>query len=187
MFLSPQQIAQTREHALNNLLVLSTACIDAGQRMNELFADGSRQTVIQGGRHLEVIGRGELSPLAESHRTLWEDNSQTTRFIDAIYEILGATHKALIEAAEKQIKVFDEIVFASIERTSNFSPRETEITLGALRSTLESAERTLHEMSSVAIQTVELAEQEIHQVSESLADKSKNSSKVENKRRKKAE
>ncbi len=52
-----------------------------------------------------------------------------------------------------------------------------------MRSSLEGAERTLHGMSNVAIQTVELAEQEIHQ----LADKSKTTKKIPIKSRKKAE
>ena len=56
-----------------------------------------------------------------------------------------------------------------------------------MRSSLEGAERTLHGMSNVAIQTVELAEQEIHQLSDSLADKSKTTTKTPIKSRKKAE
>jgi hypothetical protein len=56
-----------------------------------------------------------------------------------------------------------------------------------MRSSLEGAERTLHGMSNVAIQTVELAEQEIHQLSDSLANKSKTTKKTPIKSRKKAE
>ena len=93
----------------------------------------------------------------------------------------------MIEAAEAQVRVFDEIVLASIARVSNFSPRESEMAFDAMRSTLESAEHTLHGLSNAAIQTVELAEQEIHQLSDSLAEKSKSSSKTPTKSRKKAE
>ena len=39
MLLSPHKITQTREHALNNLLGVSSACRDASQRMSELFAE----------------------------------------------------------------------------------------------------------------------------------------------------
>lgn len=187
MLLSPHQIAQSREHALNNLLGVSSACLDASQRMSDLLAVGSRANISRSSRHMEVLSNGEFDLLAESIRLMWNDKTESSQFIEQFFEILGNTHKALIEAAEAQVRVFDEIVLASISRVSNFSPRETEIAFDAMRSSLEGAERTLHGMSNVAIQTVELAEQEIHQLSDSLANKSKTTKKTPIKSRKKAE
>lgn len=172
MFATPHQITQSREHALINMLGLSTAWINANQRLSALLAEVGRQRLEHGNQHLEVLSRGEFDALTK----LWLDHAPATQFIEQIYGIVSDTHKAMIEAAEAQVRAFDEIVFASIERARNFSPWEADIAWGAMRSTLESAEHTLHDMSAAAIQTVELAEQEIHQVSESLAEKTKTSS-----------
>lgn len=183
MFATAHQIAQSREHALINMLGLSTAWINANQRLSTLLAEVARQRLDHGSQHLEVLSRGEFDVLPK----LWLDQAPATQFIEQIYRIVSDTHKAMIEAAEAQVRVFDQIVFASIERARNFSPGEAEIAWGAMRSTLESAEHTLHGMRTAASQTVELAKQEIHQVSESLAEKTKTSSTSTKKTRTKAE
>lgn len=183
MLLSPHQIAQTREHALNNLLGVSSACLDASQRMSELLIVSSRANLGRTSRHIEAMRTGEFDLLTDSISLMMSnDKSESTQFVDQLFEILGNTHKALIKAAEAQIRVFDEIVLASISRASNFSPRETEMAFNAMRSSLEGAEHTLHSMSSIAIQTVEIAEQEMHQFS----DMSKQTKKTPIKSRKKA-
>lgn len=187
MLLSPHKIARTREQVLNNLLGVSSACLDASQCMSDLLAAGGRTYLNRSNRHLEVISSGKFDPLADSIRLMWNDRTESSQFIEQFFNILGNTHKAMIEAAEAQVHVFDEIVMLSISRVSNFSPRETEIAFAAMQSSLEGAERALHGMSSVAIQTVELAEQELHQLSDSLADESKTTSNKPIKSRKKAE
>lgn len=186
MLLSPHKIAQTREYALNNLLGLSSACLDAGQRMSELLGAGGRASLSRCQRHLKAVSSGEFDPLADSIRLMWHERTESSHFLEQFLEVLGSTHKAMIEAAEAQVRVFDEIVLASIARVSDFSPRETELAFDAMRSSLEGAERTLLSMGNVAIQTVELAEQEIHQLSDNLADKSNNSSKSPSRSRKTA-
>ena len=186
MLLSSHKIAQTQEHALSNLLGVSSACLDAGQRMNELLAAESRASLNRSSQHLSQISAGNFDPLVETIRVLGQGSSDSSPFIEQFFEILGSAHKAMIAAAAAQVRVFDEIVFASLSRVSNFSPRETEMVFDAMRSTLEGAERTLNDMSNAAIQTVELAELEIHQLSDSLAEKNKTASKSPTKSRKKA-
>ncbi len=166
MLLSPHQIAQTREHALNNLLGVSTVCLDASQRLSELLFVSSRASLGRTSRYIEVMETGEFDLLTDSINLMSNEKSESGQFVDQLFEILGNTHKALIQAAETQIRVFDEIVLASISRVSNFSPRETELAFNAMRSSLQGAEHTLHDMSSVAIQSVELAGKEMHQLSE---------------------
>ncbi len=187
MLLSPHKIAQTREHALNNPLGWSSACLDASQRMSELLSAGGRASLSRSRRHMDAVSSGEFDPLADSIRLMWHDKTESGQFLDEFFEMLGATHKAMIEAAEAQVRLFDEIALASIERVSNFSPRETEMAFDTMRTSLAGAERALHGMSSVAIQTVELAEQEIHQLSDNLADKSNKSSKSPSRSRKTAQ
>ena len=187
MFMSSYKSMQTRELALKNLHGMSLACLDASQRMSELFSARSRAGLQHHSQQMEVIHRVGFDPLADTIHLIWDDKAESGRFVDEFFEILGNTHKAMIEAAEAQVRIFDEIVLANLSRISNFSPRETEVAFDAMRTTLEDAEHTLHNMGSVAIQTVEFAEQEIHQLSDSLADKSKETIKTPVKSRKKAQ
>lgn len=171
MFLSSQEIAQSRESALSNLLGLSAACIEANRRFTELFSSASRDAIQHGSKRLAVLGDAQGEPLPLFPATVWLESAvRARRLLDSSLEILGETQKAMIRSAEAQIRVFDEMVFASINRASRSSPWEAEIALRAMKSTLQGAEETLHSMSAAAIQTVELAEHEAHQAVEALAD-----------------
>lgn len=171
MFLSSQEIAQSRERALSNLLGLSAACIEASQRLTELLSSTSRDALHHGRRHLALVGDGQGEATPQLPATAWLENTvRARRLLDSSLEILGETQKAMIRSAEAQIRVFDEMVFASINRASRSSPWEAEIALRTMKTTLQGAEETLHTMSAAAIQTVELAEHEAHQAVEALAE-----------------
>lgn len=172
MYLSTQEIAASRNHVLGNLLNLSSACIEAGQRMNTLFATASRDALQHGGKHLAQLGHGQVETMTLAPVNFWLENSiRQSRLLDSAYSILGEAHKALIESTEAQIRVFDSIALTGIKRTAKSSPWEVEIALGALRNSLESAERSLHEISVAAADTVDQASQEMHQISAELSDR----------------
>lgn len=171
MFLSPELVTQTQEHTLNNLLGLSSTCFSASQRLSDLFSAAGRDALHHGSKQFAQFGHGQLDSLTSFPSTLWLENSvRTTKLLDAAYEILGETHKSLIQSAEAQVRAFDQIVFATISRAAKNSPWEGEIALAAMRTTLKSAERTLHGMSAAAIETVDLAENQVHQISENLTE-----------------
>ncbi len=171
MFLTPELAAQTRESTLNNLLGLSSTWFSASQRLTDLYSAASRDALHIGSKQVAQFGHGQLDSLTAFPASLWlESSARTTRLLDTAYEILGEAHKPLIQAAEAQVRTFDQIVFASINRAAKNSPWEGEIALSAMRSTLESAEQTLHGMSAAAIETVELAEKEAHQIAENLKE-----------------
>lgn len=171
MYVTPHEIAQSRDHALNNLLGLSTACLEAGQRFSELFAGAGRDTLHAGSQHLNRFGHGQLDALSQFPTSFWLEHSiRSSKLLDQACEILGETHKVLIQSAEAQVRAFDEIVFASLNRAVKSSPWESEIALNALRTTLQTAENTLRGMSIAAVETVSIAENEVHQISETLAE-----------------
>ena len=171
MFLSSQEIAQSREHALSNLLGWSAACIEASRRLTELLSAASRDALHHGNKHLTLLGDGQGEAMPQFPATAWLENTvRARRLLDSSLEILGETQKAMIRSAEAQIRVFDEMVFASINRASRTSPWEAVIALRTMKTTLQGAEETLHSMSDAAIQTLELAEHEAHQAVEALAD-----------------
>jgi hypothetical protein len=168
MFLSPHQIDQVRQHALNHLLVVSGAHLDSNQRFANLISTTSREYLAIGSKHMAQFGETEPATLSQYPAALWFDNmAHHTRLLESCYEIIAEAHKQLIASAEAQIKLFDELVFASLNRAAHNSPWEAEIALSAMRSTLESAEATLHGMSDAAIAAITASEQEeVHQIAE---------------------
>ncbi|MFZ2971133.1 MAG: hypothetical protein WA049_00725 [Ferribacterium limneticum] len=170
MYLSSHEIARSREHALNNLLDLSAACIDAGQRFSELISSNSREAVHHGSRQFAQVSHGQLDTMTQFPTTVWLDSAaRTSRLLDGALAIIGETHKAMIRNAESQVRMLDEMVIATINRATKTSPWEAEFALQAMKSTLQSAEQTLHGISEAAIDTVTLAENEIHQTAEIMA------------------
>ncbi|MDP2880152.1 MAG: hypothetical protein Q8N89_01045 [Azonexus sp.] len=170
MFLSSHEIARSREHALNNLLDLSAACIDAGQRFSELISSNSREAVHHGSRHFAQLGHGQLETMTQFPTTVWLDSAaRASRVLDGALEIMGQTHKVMIRNAESQVRMLDEMVFATINRATKTSPWEAELVLQAMKTSLQSAEQTLHGISEAVIETVTLAEKEIHPATEIMA------------------
>jgi hypothetical protein len=170
MYFSAHQIAESREQALNNLFGLSSALLESGQRLSELFANAGREALHHGSRQLSQFGHGQLDALLQQPATLWLESSvRGSKLLDSACDIVGAAHKALIESADAQVRLFDQLVLASLDRAARNSPWEAEIAFGALRTTLHSAEQTLHGINAAAIETVDLAEQETHLLSTGLA------------------
>lgn len=170
MYLSSAEVAQTRDHALHNLLAASTACVAAGERLTTLFAQAGRDALARGGKQWSRLLDGGEPPLLAADFWLGGLDTGPARLLEEAFDVLGNVHTAMLQAAEAQVRVFDEIVFATIERTRKSSPWEGEIALGVLKTTLRSAENTLHGITDTAIHTVEVAETQVKQVAESLAE-----------------
>lgn len=172
MYLTPQQVAQTRDHTLSNLLGLSAACLEASRRFSELLASTGRESLHHSSRHLALFGHGQLDALSHFPATLWlEGSSRQSRMLDNAREIFGEAQKALIQTTESQVRVFDSIIFTSLGRLARNSPWEGEIALRAMRTVLETSEQSLHEISVAAVETVAPAGQEVHAITESLTEK----------------
>ena len=169
MFLSSHEIARSREHALNNILELSTACLDASQSFSELFSSSSREAFQTGGSHWSYLGDGKIGNMNQMPATaLLENAARVGRMLDGTLKIIGETHKAMIRSAESSIRVVDEVVFATINRATKTCPWEAELPLRLMKAGLQSAEHGLHDISSAAIETVTQTEEKIHQATETI-------------------
>lgn len=152
MYLTQHEIAQSRDYTLNNLLGLSAACLNAGQRLAELFSSSGRDALHSGSKHVSQFGHGQLEALTQFPATLWlEHSARTSKLLGNAYEIVGETHKMLVHSAEAQVRIFDEMAFSSLKRLEKISPREAEVALQAVRSTLETAEQAMHGVSAEVI------------------------------------
>lgn len=167
MFLSAHEIAQSRERTLNNLLELSNAYIQASQRLSAAFSLASRESIRFSSRHWSLLGDDQPALPAQSPAALWLDHTaRASRLVDNALAIIGEAQKAIIRSAEMQVRILDAMAFATISRANKSSPWETQLALTAMKTGLESAEETLRDISEVAIETVKLAENEIHQVTQ---------------------
>lgn len=167
MFFTAQQIAESREHTLDNLFEVSSACLEAGRRLNELFANSGRDALHSGAQHLARCAPGHGDVLAQLPATLWlEHSARLGCLFGGTCEIIGETHKALIQSSDAQIRALDGIALSSIDRLAWNSPQETVVALKTVRHTLEAVEQGVLSASSAAIGTLELAGQEIQQIIE---------------------
>lgn len=167
------EFSQPREQTLNNLLGMSSAWLGASQRLTDLLAAFGRDTLYLGSKQLTQFGHCQLDALSNFPTSLWLESSiRNTRLFDATYEILGEAQHSLIHSAEAQVRVFDEIVSASINQIANGSPREAQAGVTGERSMPDSAKHTLPNPSQPAMGTLETAQNEVHQISENLTESS---------------
>ena len=171
MLLSAHEIAQGREHALNNLLDLTNAWVNAGHRLAAAWTEASRENIESGGRRLAQFDAVTLPAApAALPADLWRESAaRASRLLDDALEIFGETQKAAIRSAEEQVRILDALAVASINRARKTSPWEADVALSAVRATLQGVEQTLRGLSEAAIGTVDLAGKEIHQVAATLA------------------
>lgn len=170
MYLSAHDLIVSRDHTLNNLLSLSSACLEAGQRVADLAGCAGREALQHGGRQLTQFGHGQVESLTVLPISLWLDHGQrSTRLFDGLWRVLGDTQQRLLEAAEAQVRAFDGLALRFIEHADRYSPWEAAFTFQALRRSLQTAEQALHGVSAAAIGSVELAGQEVHAMAEAVA------------------
>lgn len=163
--------AGTREKALNSLFDLSATWFDAGQRLTGIYAAAGREAVHQGSRQLDGFGHGQSDSLTQFPAALWlEAGARAARLFDASLVVAGETHRALLQAAEIQVRLFDEMVTSLSGQASLGTPWESRFALAALRITLEAAERTMHGMGSATAESLAMAETEAYRISEQLRE-----------------
>lgn len=182
MFFTQHEIAQSRDDTLNNLLGISTACLNAGEQLSELFANNGRAALHASREQLSQLGDNRLDTLNHFPAALWlEHSSRTSKLLGTAYEIIGEAHKMLIQGTEAQIRVFDEIGLSSLQRLSRNSPWEAGLALNAMQQTLTAAEQALRGISSAAVGSVALAEQEVQQITETLSEQTEQKPQAEQK------
>lgn len=168
MYLSPQEIAASREQTLDNLLALTASCLSAGQRACEISTEVCRDGVQHAGRQWRTLGHGQLDSLLQFPLALWLDG--LTRYgdlVDRNWQLFGETQKAILRSTQSQVSVFDGLLFAGLRHAKKFSPLETVIVLEAMRTTLDDGERAWHDIGQAAETQVDALSEQVHQAIES--------------------
>lgn len=144
MYLTAQQMAQGRDYTLNNMLSISTVCLNAGQRLVELLTSGSREAQLVSSKHISRFGHGQLESLTQFPLALWlEHSSRASQLLGGAYEIVGEMHQMLIHSGEAQIRAVDDIVFSSIDRLTGNGPMDVELALNTGLHTEEMVEQDI--------------------------------------------
>lgn len=165
MYLSSHEIARSRDHVLSNLLSLSEASLEAGQRISALCSSSSREAIEQIGKQLSQLEQGRLESISLFPAVLWLDNAtRASQAFDHSLDIFAEAQKAAILSADANVRIVDEIFFSSLNRAIRNSPWEFEFGLRAMRSSLETVDSAMHDVSVSAIETVERLENEVHQI-----------------------
>lgn len=166
MLLSAQEIALARERALNNMLALSFACIESAHQLSSALAAAGRASVEHGGQHWSQFSLPRPETAVRLPATFWLDNlARAGQLFEEAALIFGETQKAVIRSAEMQVRIFDAMAVAAIERVRKSTPWEGEPALDAMRQSLRSAEQTVHELSEAAVETVERLENDMRDAS----------------------
>jgi hypothetical protein len=169
--LSSDVAAGARDKALNSLFDLSATWFDAGQRLTGLYASASREAVHQGSRQLAGFGHGQIDSLTQFPAALWlEAGARTARLFDASLAVAGETHRALLQAAEAQVHLFDETVASLSGRSRLVTPWESGLALATLRTTLEKIERTMHGTGKTSAEPLAMAGAEAHPIAGQLKE-----------------
>lgn len=169
MYLSAQDIANSRVHSLHNLLGLSSTCLQASQRLIDLLGNISRDSVQRTSKHWANLGHGQVDSLVGFPAALWLDGlAHSNQLMESATMIFGEVHKDMIRNTEAQVRVFDEIVFASIRHTRKSSPWETGMLLDTAQTSLHAAEQTLSKVSRAAIESIDSTGKSVQEIAQTL-------------------
>lgn len=153
-------LVANRSAALDGFAELSTILLRAGERYAALAARSGQQAI-------ESAATREDRPADSWLKSFGIVTSPV--LLGEACAIACDTHAALIAVAEAQVQRFDQGVRSMLQHAADWSPWEGAIAFDALRASLNSAEHTVHEMTEVATQTIELAEKEARLVATTAA------------------
>lgn len=164
-YLSSTLVAN-RAAALEGMLAVSDILMQAGERYASLVMEASRRALELSGQQAASLGQpGTSAPI----EWLEQGKSESTRLLEEAYAIACDTHSALIAAGDSQVQRFDQVVRTVLQRAADWSPWEGAVAFNALRTSLDTAENTIHDMAEVAAQTIEVAEKEAHLIASAVA------------------
>lgn len=166
MLLSAQEISLARERLLNTQLALSLACIESARQLTLAAAAAGRAGLQQGGEHCARLP--VLAPEQAAQRSaalVLDQAARAGRLFREAVLVVGEMQKTVIRCSEMQVRIFDAMAVAAIERIRKTSPWEAEPTLDAWTESLATTERALRELSGTAIETIERLENGISDAS----------------------
>lgn len=168
MYVTPNEIREVRHNSLQLFSDFSHTCLDAGSRLSDLFVQNGRQLLEWNRGFIGKVdfGFGQQSGEALADMLPAHPFGKPTQLQGEFYGILEDIFKALLQATQAQVRICDQLVMYAIEHGSRASPWEGQLMLDTLRTTLQSAESALHNITDAAIANAEFAEQQMKEMAE---------------------
>lgn len=170
MYLSPDDIRQTRLATLDNMLAASRIWVDASGRLADLGLRAGRQTLEEGrGQLEELIGqeplRFELPPLQKM--SAWRGDS--AEWMREAFEIIGDAQQGLLATARDQVATLDTILLRQMDRAALSADATGEAAIDHVKQAIREAEAGFKELTDAAARGTDMVEEQIRQVSEAIA------------------
>lgn len=171
MYLTTNEIHESRYNTVRLFSDVSNVCLDGGNRLSWLFLKSTRQALAWSGEYATKIAAGYNQGDSVQQPSLPEIPAfaNATCVQEEFCEVLIDIYKALLRAAEEQIRICDQLLLYAIKHGARTSPWEGEIALNTLRASVESAEVALHGITDMAIHNVEIVEEQGKQVTGKVA------------------
>ncbi|WP_434514340.1 hypothetical protein AB6Q56_17580 [Dechloromonas sp. ARDL1] len=156
MYLTTQEIHDTRTKYFNNVFSASNAALVATEQLLDIFSSSGRESLRASESHFTVLKTSQLSFMPQLPMIVWLDEcARSGRVFHKTIDVMANVHKSLMQTAETQVHIFDKALMSLIRRTSNTSPAEVVPVLSIMEITIETTEQTLHGVTNAAIQVVE--------------------------------
>lgn len=156
MYLTAHDIAQGRAQTLDNLFALADNCLNAGQRLAELFAANARHQLDAAAARWAEADPARPEALGELPTGAWIAHCERSGdLIENAIAVIGETHKAWLRSAETQIHIIDQSLLAGARHASRNGPWESQVALATLREQVASAENILHDANETLIERIE--------------------------------
>lgn len=170
MYLSPDDIRQTRLATLDNMLAASRIWVDASGRLADLGLRAGRQTLDEGRGQLEDLIaqaplRFELPPLQQL--VAWRGDS--AEWLREAFEIIGDAQQGILATARDQVATLDTILLRQMDRAALSADASGEAAIDHVKQAIREAEAGFNELTDAASRGTDMVEAQIRQVSEAIA------------------
>jgi hypothetical protein len=169
MYLSPDDIRQTRLATLDNLLAASQIWVDASGRFADLGLRAGRHTLEEGRGQLEDLIAQEpcVSNCLLQQLSAWRGDS--AEWMREAFEIIGDAQQGLLATARDQVATLDTILLRQMDRAALSADATGEAAIDHVKQAIREAEAGFKELTDAAARGTDMVEEQIRQVSEAIA------------------
>jgi hypothetical protein len=170
MYLSPNEIRQTRLDSLDHLHVASRAWIEATEKLSSLALRAGRQFLAEGSSHIATLnhsGAIKLDALPLERFGAWRD--QSAKLVREYFTIIGDAQQAMLQVARAQMAVLDKSMLERMDHAAHNSDASGAAAIEHVKNVIKRAEAGFDEMTQAALHGTQRLEAQVRQVSDALS------------------
>lgn len=145
--------------------------LHAGTQMSALMTEIFEESLRNSGHLFATSSTTSGDEAFQVPANIWQAQlRQSVRWTERYHHILAEIQRSLISHGNSHIDELDTVMGRSFAHAENHLPGEAIPAVAAVRSSLKEAESAVLLMNAITSQTVDMSEQEVHAISELLAD-----------------